>query len=398
MKVNLYTPHKNQKLIHDSINNEPFKYYVLNIGRQFGKSLLAVNQNCYWCLNKANVKAAWVSPVYRQASKVYEEVVKAFAGTNIISKKDGTDLTITFSNGSTLQFFSAERYDNIRGFTFDYLTIDEMAFIEQKAWTEVLRATVLVKGKKVLLISTPKGKNFFYSLYHLDGEDKQYKSFHMTSYDNPLIEPSEIDSARLTLPDHVFKQEYLGEFIDGGSGLFTSAIFRNETKLTTRMYGGLDLGRADDYTVLSIYNGEGKQVYCERWRHDTWVSITEKAAKAINQYKAQTYVEVNGIGDPLFEQLQHKCKGLVHPFVTNYQTKKDIIEDLVVAVQDGKVSFLEHDWLRKEFELFSYEYNPKSRSVKYAAPLGFHDDGVMSSAIGYHAYKNLKTKGVYTVI
>jgi hypothetical protein len=40
----------------------------------------------------------------------------------------------------------------------------------------------------------------------------------MTSYDNPLINPSEIDDARLTLPDNVFRQEYLAEFIDGGAG------------------------------------------------------------------------------------------------------------------------------------------------------------------------------------
>jgi hypothetical protein len=91
---------------------------VLNIGRQFGKSLLAINQTLLWCFN-SKCKAAWVSPIYRQASKVFDEVINAFAkNSNIISKKDSSDLSITFSNGSILQFFSAERYDNIRGFTF----------------------------------------------------------------------------------------------------------------------------------------------------------------------------------------------------------------------------------------------------------------------------------------
>lgn len=398
MNLDLYTPHVNQRKIHDSILNEAFKYYVLNIGRQFGKSLLAINQNIYWCINNKGISAAWVSPIYRQANKVYEEVVKALADTPFITKKDGTNLSITFVTGSTLQFFSAERYDNIRGFTFDYLTIDEMAFIDEKAWTEVLRATVLVKGKKVLLISTPKGKNFFYNLYQLDGVDKQYKSFHMTSYDNPLIIPSEIDSARHTLPEHVFKQEYMGEFIDGGTGLFKDAVFRNNTKITSKMYGGLDLGRADDYTVLTIYNSEGDMVYIERWRHDLWTNIVDKVAKIINHYKANTYVEVNSIGDAIYDQLLPKCKNLVQPFVTTSKSKQDIIEELIVAIQDSKVTFQDVDYLRKEFEVFGYEYSPKSRTVKYSAPSGFHDDAVMSSAIGYHALKNLKTKGVYTVI
>ena len=60
-------------------------------------------------------------------------------------------MIIEYVTGSTIQFFSAERYDNIRGFTFDYLIIDEAAFLDERAWTEVLRATVLVRGKKVLL-------------------------------------------------------------------------------------------------------------------------------------------------------------------------------------------------------------------------------------------------------
>ncbi len=48
---------------------------------------------------------------------------------------------------------------------------------------------------------------------------------------------------------------------------------------------------------------------------------------------------------------------------------------------------LQNEWLLKELEVFSYEYNPKTRSVKYSAPFGFHDDGVMSLAIAYQSYR-----------
>ena len=74
ISVQLYNPHKNQSKIHDAINNEPYKYYVLDIGRQFGKSLLATNQALYWLLNDTKfgvVEFAWVSPIYNQANKVY---------------------------------------------------------------------------------------------------------------------------------------------------------------------------------------------------------------------------------------------------------------------------------------------------------------------------------------
>lgn len=396
--VTLYTPHKNQRIIHDSINKDPYKYYIINIGRQFGKSLLATNQLLYWILSN-KCECAWVSPVYNQANKVYEQIVTAFANTQIITKKDSQKLKIIFCNGSMLQFFSAERYDNIRGFTFDYLVCDEFAFMDEKAWTEVLRATVLVKGKKVLLISTPKGKNHFYKMHQLDGINEQYKSFTMTSYDNPMINPSEIDDAKYTLPEMIFRQEYLAEFVDGSAMLFNNRLL-SDNKPYGKSFAGIDLGRADDYSVLSIFNENGEQFYIERWRHSDWSSIVQNIANGLRTNNVHTaLVEVNSIGDVIFEMLQKECSSYctIEPFVTTNQSKKEIVESLIVANQNKDVKFLNVDWLDKELEMFTYEYNPKSRVIKYGATSGFHDDGVMASCLSFHAYNKYKT-GRYTIM
>lgn len=399
-KAILYTPHRNQKIIHDAINFSNEKYYVINIGRQFGKTLLASNQLLYWALNNKKVKCAWVSPVYKQSKKVFEEVYKAFAKRpEIYRKVNQSELVLEYITGSTIQFFSAERYDNIRGFTFDYLVCDEFAFMDEKAWTEVLRATVLVKGKKVLLISTPKGKNHFYKMYQLDGINEQYKSFTMTSYHNPMINPKEIDDAKLTLPDMVFRQEYLAEFVDGTATLFNNRLL-SDNKANGRAFAGIDLGRADDYSVLSIFNEKGEQFYIERWRHTDWQSIVKNIANGLRTNNVQTaLVEVNSIGDVIFEMLQKECASYctIEPFVTTNQSKKEIVESLIVANQNKEVRFLNVDWLDKELEMFTYEYNPKSRVIKYSAPSGFHDDGVMASCLGFHAYSKYKT-GRYTLM
>lgn len=400
LSVQLYNPHLNQQKIHNSINNENYKYYSLAIGRQFGKSLLAENQALYWFFNIPNCKIGWVSPIYKQCKKVFDEIDNAFASNQFVFKnKNKTDLTFTSHNNSTINFYSAERYDNIRGETFDYLICDEFAFMDAEAWTEVLRATVLVRGRKVLFLSTPKGKNHFHRLHSLGGSNPQYKSFSMTSYDNPIIVPSEIDDARATLPDHVFRQEYLAEFVDGGSGLFLNPTTILKAEKTNRMYAGLDIGRADDYTVLSVFNDKGEQYYCERWNNDTWANIVSKVVNRINEFGCYTHVEVNGVGDPIFEQVREKVNNseLIKPFVTSSRSKQQIIEQLVVANQNKEVKFAECEWLLKELDLFTYEYNPKTKSVKYSAPSGFHDDGVMASAIGYDALKNLQSMGVYSI-
>lgn len=396
MEVQLYTPHRNQQRIHDAINNEPYKYYPLNIGRQFGKSLLGINQSLFWLFNIPGCKIGWVSPVYKQCKKVFRDIDNAFADNpNTFKEKNKTDLYFVAHNNSSIHFYSAESYDTARGETFDFLIMDEFAFQPEAAWLEVFRATVLVRGKKVLFLSTPKGRNHFHKLHALGGVNPNYKSFTMTSYDNPLIASSEIDDAQDTLPDHVFRAEYMAEFIDGGSGIFKDPNIMLNAAKTSRNYAGVDIGRADDYTVITVYNDKGQMIYQERWRQDTWASISKKVAKVIDIFNAITYVEVNSIGDAVFEQIKEHAsrKGNVHPFVTTSKSKQDIIEQLSVANQNNDVSFLDHEWFLKELDIFTFVYNPQNRSVKYSAPAGFHDDGVMSAAIGYHAYKNLKTTG-----
>jgi hypothetical protein len=388
--VTLYNPHQNQKIIHDSINFEPYKYYVLSIGRQFGKTMLAMNQAFYWAMNDPGCKIGWVSPIYKQSEKVFDEMAKAFEPSFVKTNASKLKLEV---NGSSIQLFSSERYDNMRGFTFDYLIIDEAAWQMEAAWTNVLRATVLVMGKKVLFLSTPRGRNWFYNLHALDGVDPQFKSFRMSSYDNPIIDPNEIDSARYTLPEHIFKQEYLAEFVDNGSGVFSNLTIANPTG-SSSYYAGIDLGRADDYTVLSIMNQNGHLVYCERWRHNSWQNIINSMLPILKQYNPHVLIEVNSIGDVIYEQML-KLYSKIKPFVTTSKSKQDIVEGLQVAIQNNQFTLPNIDWLIKEFNVFTYEYNPKTRNIKYSAPSGFHDDGVMSCCIAYQCYKEYKSKGEF---
>jgi phage FluMu gp28-like protein len=399
--LTLYKPHTKQREIHNAINTGGQKYYVVSIGRQFGKTLLAENQLLYWAINYSGCKIGWISPVYSQCKKVYGEIFKAIANSPYISESNKSDLIITFANGSTIQFFSAERYDNIRGNTFDYLICDEFAFIKKEAWTEVLKATVLVKGKKVLIISTPKGKNHFFDLFNQAKENEAYYSISGTSFDNPKIDPSELEDARRNLPEHVFRQEYLAEFLDGGS-----AVFKNVNECiklanqTSNCYAGIDLGRADDYTVLTIINERNEVFYCERWRHMEWSSIISNLVKVLNVYKPKTLIETNGAQDAIFEQIRNAVaynKNQIQSFVTTAKSKQSIIEDLIVSFENKDITIPDNIDLIDELNYFTYEYNLKTRQIHYSAPSGLHDDMVMSLAICLRAKKEMLSSGVYTI-
>lgn len=393
MEVTLYSPHSNQRLIHKAINETDTKYFVLDIGRQFGKSILGQNQCVDFMVNKG-WSGAWVSPTFRQAKKVSDEMDLAFKG---LFNYNRSELIMKCPNGAQLQMFSSERYDNIRGFTFDFLVMDEAAWQEEEAWTTVLRPTILVKGKKVLFLSTPRGKNWFHTLFQLGLTEENYKSFRFTSYDNPMIDPREIDAAKTVLPDHIFRQEYLAEFIDDAG-----AVFRNikesirQAQPTNKLFFALDLGRADDYTVLTIINERNEEILCQRWRHTEWSTIVNEVVSILNQYKPKGYVEANGAQDALYEMIRNKVnygKSNIEPFVTTSKNKQTIIEDLIVAFEEKTIGIIGHDFQSHELEVFTYEYNLKTRNIKYSAPTGLHDDYVMSRAMALNALKEMKARG-----
>jgi RNA-binding protein YhbY len=385
--------------IHNAINSDG-KYFVVSIGRQFGKTLLGENQALKWAVEN-NWKIGWISPTYKQCKKVFKEIVRAMGKNPFITSANHSDLVLNFTTGSTMLFYSAEAYDSIRGETFDALVGDEVAFWKPEAWNEVLKATVLVKGKKVLLLSTPKGKNQFYTLFNQSINNDNYHSFYGTSFDNPFIERSEIEDARRMLPDHIFRQEYLAEFLDDASSVFRNIKECIEIGEETRtLFAGVDLGRADDYTVLTIVDQNNREVYCERWRHLEWSTIINNVVTQLNKYKPNVLIESNGAQDAIYEQIRDKVtynKSKVKPFVTTSKSKQAIVENLIVAFENKEIGILGKDWQVSELETFTYEYNLKTRTIKYSAPSGLHDDYVMSRAICNEAHKTMKSSGIYHI-
>lgn len=402
MNVTLYKPHPKQLEIHNTIDGDG-KYYIVSIGRQFGKTLMGENQALKWCLDNKGWKVGWVSPTYKQCKKVFKEMVKALGKCPMYLKKPNhSELTMYFLNGSELIFYSAEAYDSIRGETFDAIVGDEVAFWKREAWTEVIKATLLVRGKKALLLSTPKGKNLFYELFNQQHTNKQYHSFFGTSFDNPHIDVAEINDAKQTLPDHIFRQEYLAEFLEDSGTLFININDVISTGLkSTNLFAGIDLGRADDYTVLTIVNDKNEEVYCNRWRHMEWSRIINNIVEQLNIFKPHTLIETNGAQDAIYEQIRNKVnyqKGKIQPFVTTVKSKPVIIEDLIVCFENKELSIIGEEWQIAELQAFTYEYNTKTRNIKYSAPDGLHDDYVMSRAIATHAQKTMKKKGVYNIV
>jgi hypothetical protein len=405
MKYIGFTPHPKQRDIINSIINTDIKYHIVSVGRQFGKSLMGENVLLWWAINQPKSKILWVSPIFAQSDKVHSEIETAIYNSGIIKSSNHSKNQLILNNGSEIYFKSAENYQTIRGYSFNYVIIDECAYIDENAWTQSIRPTMASQGKKALFLSTPKSKNWFYNLFQmgLSSEYPNYKSYRGSSYDSPYINQEEIEDAKKTIPENVFRQEYLAEFIEGGGEVFSnlnSITFEHYPTPMGKIYGGLDLAKQVDYSVLTLMDEQGNIIDITRTNQRDWKSIIDLVANKINQYQASVYIETNSIGDMFFDMIQKQSKN-VFPFYTTNQSKQEIIEGLILDINEGNIRIPSKDLfppLFEELSIFTYDYSPKTRSIKYGSPNGFHDDCVMSLALCNYSKKQNKSKGQYSYL
>ena len=385
MNVNLFSPHKGQKQIIDNFADSKHKFGIVATGRQFGKSLLAQNLMLYWLLKSPNQKGAWITPVYNQCKKIFTELTNA--AHSIIAQQNKADLTITFLNGSTLQFLSTENYSSIRGFSFNYMVLDEAAFIKEEAINEAVLPTLTAIGKKCLIISTPKSKNWFYH-YFLRGNTSNdiYISFKGISRDNPYVNKEFLIEQHKSLPRDIYYQEYLAEFTDAGNDVFTGldlVCILNEwgvSNRSERYYIGIDTGISNDFTVCTIQSESGRVEKIIRFNGTSFEEAGKSIVSMCNGWNVVGgFCETNGIGMAMYELIRPHIKKC-QPFTTTQNSKTEGIRKLIYDIEESKIELPSKSLMPEvfnEFSAYTYKIAPNG-NISFTHPNGVHDDIVDS--------------------
>jgi len=381
MRIELPNPHINQQKILDS----QARFRVVMCGRRFGKSELSQIEIITNALLGKNV--AYITPTYQLARVFFERLTQA-----VPFQSNKSELTIKFPNGGTVDFFTGERLDNLRGRKFHLVVVDEASFIPnlEDGWLNSIRPTLTDYKGRGIFLSTPKGKNFFYSLF-LKGGEPDWEAFRFSTYDNPYIDKGEIDDARTQLPEVVFEQEYMANPAENSSNPFGSAYIKQCTySLSTEVpiVYGIDLAKAVDWTVIIGLDRNGSVCHFDRFQKD-WRQTKQTI---LNLNKAPILIDSTGVGDPIFEDLQRE--GLdINGFKFSSTSKQQLMEGLSSAIQQRKISYPDGH-IVNELEVFEYQYT--ATGVRYSAPPGFHDDCVMSLALAWHHYTRNSGAGRYS--
>ena len=247
----------------EMIARDTHRFRVVRAGRRFGKTVLASLEIVAKAYSKES-NIIYVATTYQQARDIAWNTLKSIADPIALSINESR-LEIKVKNilGTTsfITLRGWENIDTLRGQKIDFAVLDEVASMRNfwENWMEVIRPTLTDTKGEVMFISTPKGFNHFYDLYNLEGIDADYKAFHFSSYDNPYIDPVELEKAKLEMTDDRFSQEYMADFRKTEGLVYKEftrekCLFDDQIKIydPVETIAGVDFGFTNPCAVITL--------------------------------------------------------------------------------------------------------------------------------------------------
>ena len=376
--------HSGQRAIFD----DPHRFKAVSAGRRFGKTKLGALM-CF-AVAAQRGRAWWVAPTFGIAQIGWRMMRQLAAQVPGVTIRE-SERMITLPTGGTVQIKSADNPDSLRGEGLDFVVLDECAFLKPETWTEVLRPALADKQGGALFISTPKGRNWFWNIHQRANYDAAWKSFHFTSYDNPFVAKSELDATKEQLPERVFRQEILAEFLEDGLSVFRgitdAATAERQTgpRTGSTYVAGLDWALSVDFTVLTIMDATTQSIaHIDRFNGVDYSLQRQRIKAACDRFGVVSVMaEENAMGKPNNDELRRM--GLpVRDFTTTNSSKAELIEKLAAGFEQGNVKIINDPTLIAELQAFGAERLPGGMT-RYSAPAGMHDDMVMSLALAWYA-------------
>jgi predicted phage terminase large subunit-like protein len=305
-------------------------------------------------------------------------------GHPVIKSSHINNLQITLINGATISLKGADRPETMRGVSLKYLVMDEYADMKPEVWEQILRPALADQKGGAMFIGTPAGRNHFYELYtYADHSgDETYGAWHFTSYDNPILDPEEIDIAKKSMSSYAFRQEFMASFEAMGSDIFKEdwvSVSTEEPEIGD-YYIAIDMAGFEDATKKKTKNSRldntaisivkvsehgwwVDEIIYGRW---TFEETAQKIFNAVSKYEPLAVGIEKGISrqaimSPLADMMKRTGNFFKIEELTHGNKKKTdrIIAALQGRFEHGAIDINEGEW-NAEFldQLFQFP-NPQ---------------------------------------
>lgn len=373
------------------------RFNAINCGRRWGKTVLGADVAME--MMTAGYPVGWFAPEYKYLLGAWDAFDKALQ--SITTRRNQNERLIEVKGGGSLEMWSLDGGNAGRSRKYARVIVDEAALVPNlmKRWTEDIRATLTDLKGDAWFLSTPKGRNDFYQLW-LRGQDPldtEWQSWQMPTLSNPFIDPAELEDARKDLPERVFLQEYMAEFLED------SEVFRKITEAAVGRYQrysndefdpephhqyvvGVDWGKQKDFSVFSVIDTTINELcYLDRSNKLDYLVQLDRLSQVFRKFNV-TQIIAEGNSQATTMELLRSTGLPVREFTTTKESKPYIIENLMLAFERADLKIIPDPVLLGELRSFEATRLP-SGYIRYAAPAGYHDDCVMSLALAWDGCK-----------
>jgi len=205
-----------QVAIINGTNSPKYRFVCAAISRRQGKTYIAnIIGQLVSLVPSSNILI--MSPNYALSQISFDlqrNLIKHFDLE--VVRDNAKDKVIELSNGSTIRMGSVNQVDSCVGRSYDLIIFDEAALADGRdAFNVALRPTLDKDNSKALFISTPRGRNNWFSEFFERGfndEFPEWCSIRATYKDNPRMSETDIAEARKSMSEAEFRQEYEADF------------------------------------------------------------------------------------------------------------------------------------------------------------------------------------------
>jgi phage terminase large subunit-like protein len=349
--------------------NDQSRFKVVAAGRRTGKSRLAAWMLIVEALQADRGNVWYVAPTQGQARDIMWLTLLEL-GNPVIESSHVNNMQIKLVNGAVISLKGADRPETMRGVSLKFVVLDEYADMKPSVFEQILRPALADLKGKSLFIGTPMGRNHFYELYNYGEkqDDKEYKSWHFTSFDNPLLDPKEIEAAKKSMSSFAFRTEFMASFEAASGGIFKEEWIKidEEEPKDGRYFVAVDLAGFENVAAATTAKKKRLdqsaiaivKVTSEGW----WVADIEYGRWDIKQ-TAQKIFDVVRDYEPVCVGIERGAlKNAVLPYLSDLMRKYNSyfrIEDLTHGnkkktdritwslqgrLEHGKITFNEGPW------------------------------------------------------
>jgi len=133
---------------------------------------------------------------------------------------------IRLKNGSLIHLQTLEDPDQGRGQGLDWVWMDEASELTEEHW-HVLRPSLAERRGAAFFSTSPRSFDWVYEDLYKPAEESVpgYWACRYSTSENPIISQDELDEAKASMPDLMYRQEFEADFVT-----FTGAVYGEELR------------------------------------------------------------------------------------------------------------------------------------------------------------------------